>query len=193
MVDLASILDLEPPEAAPMLLGCVVTCEVDGKVVRGTITETEAYTAEDAASHSFRGKSIRNSAMFGSPGDLYVYLSYGVHFCMNIVTGATKGGAVLIRSTTISDGLKYAWQRRFHEALPLRPPKNRLQQLVNGPGKVAQAFGVDQTFNHLNIFDPQSPIRLSLQPADISVQMKQTPRIGITKNADVPWRWVLES
>jgi DNA-3-methyladenine glycosylase len=191
--DLASILELEPPEAAPRLIGSVISHEIDGEVVRGVITETEAYTIDDAASHSFRGESVRNAPMFGAAGDLYVYLSYGVHYCLNIVTGKKKGGAVLIRGVLISDGLRSVWHRRYHEALPLNLPTARFLQLTNGPGKVAQAFGVDMRFNRMNILDPESPIRLSLQPGEVMTRAIQTPRVGITKNAHVPWRWIMET
>ena len=192
MADLSKILRLEPPQAAPKLLGCVLTREIEGQVIRGVITETEAYTADDPASHSFSGESVRNRAMFGNPGDVYVYFIYGVHFCMNIVTGAKKGGAVLIRGLIISDGLKAAWHNRYQEALPLKPPKAKLANLANGPGKVAKALAIDTSFNHLNLLDPDSVLRLSMQPGKIKIQALQTPRIGITKGADTPWRWILQ-
>jgi DNA-3-methyladenine glycosylase len=192
MADLSSILDLEPPEAAPKLLGCVISHEIDGQVIRGVITETEAYTADDPASHSFNGESVRNRAMFGNPGDVYVYLIYGMHYCLNIVTGKKKGGAVLIRALTVSDGLKAAWRNRYKEALPLKPSKVKLDQLANGPGKVAQLLGIDTSFNHVNLLDPDSTLRLYMQPGQVKVQALQTPRIGITKGADTPWRWILQ-
>ena len=192
MADLTQILTLEPPEAAPKLLGCILSREIDGRVIRGVITETEAYTADDPASHSFGGESLRNKAMFGKPGDVYVYFIYGAHFCMNIVTGLKKGGAVLIRGLIVSDGLRVAWQNRYHEALPLRPPKVKLANLTNGPGKVAQALAIDVSFNHLNLLDPDSVLRLAKQPGKITIKALQTPRIGITKGAHTPWRWILQ-
>ena len=126
------------------------------------ITEVEAYTQDDAASHSFRGATARNAAMFGPPGLLYVYLIYGIHHCLNIVTGAEGDGqAVLVRAAVL-DGVD--------------------PRLTDGPGKLARALGVDLT--------------LTGRPAEVvtdgttPVSVELTPRIGITKAADLHRRWV---
>ena len=192
MPDLIDILRMEPPEAAPRLIGCMLSREIEGQVVRGIITETEAYTADDPASHSYRGQSVRNAAMFGEPGDIYVYLIYGLHYCFNIVTGTTKGGAVLIRSVEITDGLKVAWQNRYKEPLPLAIEAKKRRNLSNGPAKVAEVFGIDARFNHANLLDPASVMRLSIAERHTNLPVIQTPRIGITKAADVAWRWVVQ-
>ena len=190
MTPLLDILRLEPPEAAPALIGKELISEIDGRLVRGVITETEAYTADDPASHSYRGKTARNAAMFGDPGDVYIYFIYGMHYCMNLVSGAAKGGAVLIRSLEIIEGTDVAWRRRFKESLPESPAASRRRDLSNGPAKVAQAFGVRAEHNHLNVLDPRSPLRLQ-EGADHRYDVLQTTRIGITKAAEVKWRWVV--
>ena len=190
MTSLLEILRLEPPAAAPALIGKELISEIDGHLVRGIITETEAYTADDPASHSYRGESARNAAMFGGSGDVYVYFIYGMHFCFNLVTGKKKGGAVLIRSIEIIEGKGAAWYRRFREPMPSSPSAVRLRQLSDGPAKVAQALGIKAEHNHLNVLDSRSPIRLEKGEAK-SYHVSQTARVGITKAADVQWRWVV--
>jgi DNA-3-methyladenine glycosylase len=128
------------------------------------ITEVEAYTADDPASHSFRGPTARNAAMFGPPGRWYVYLIYGMHHCVNLVTGADGDGqAVLIRSVVI-DGVD---------------PKT-----TTGPGRLTRVLGIDQllTGTIAELFDDGTPPPFS---------PLVTPRIGITKAADLPRRWVV--
>lgn len=133
---------------------------------RARITEVEAYTQDDAASHSFRGATARNAAMFGPPGRLYVYLIYGIHHCLNIVTGAEGDGqAVLVRAAVL-DGVD--------------------ARLTDGPGKLAKALGVDLTWNGRPAV--VWPRVLADDTAPLSVEV--TPRIGITKAADLQRRWV---
>lgn len=146
-------------EVAPELLHKVLV--IGGR--RARLTEVEAYTADDEASHSFRGRTARNAAMFGPPGLLYVYLIYGMHHCINVVTGAAGDGqAVLLRAATVDD-------------LPVRS--------TTGPGRLARALGVDRSFDGLpaEVFDDGAPV-----PA-----FEVTPRIGITKAADLPRRWLI--
>lgn len=143
---------------APALLNKLL--RVHGIVAR--ITEVEAYTADDPASHSFRGRTARNAAMFGQAGHWYVYLIYGMHHCLNLVTGAEGDGqAVLIRAVVI-DGVD---RRRS-----------------TGPGRVCKVLGVDRSLDGTvaELFDPGSPQRS---------EMLVSPRIGISKAADWPRRW----
>ena len=133
-----------------------------GRVAR--IVEVEAYTVDDPASHSFRGRTARNAAMFGPPGHWYVYLIYGMHHCLNLVTGSDGDGqAVLIRSVVL-DGVD-----------PRR---------TTGPGRLSRELGVDRSITGVaaELFDDGTP-----PPADPVI----TPRIGITKAADWPRRWVV--
>ena len=135
-------------------------------VVHGTIariTEVEAYTADDAASHSFRGQTKRNAVMFGKAGHWYVYLIYGLHHCLNLVTGADGDGqAVLIRSVAI-------------EGVPIAQ--------TTGPGRLTRHLGIDIAFNgaEAELYDDGTP-----PPKHPQV----TTRVGITKAADLPRRWL---
>lgn len=145
---------------APQLLNKLAL--VHGRLMR--ITEVEAYTADDPASHSFRGRTQRNAAMFGPPAHWYVYLIYGMHHCLNLVTGAEGDGqAVLIRSVVI-DGIE--------------PARTR------GPGRLCKVLGIDRSFDG-------SPAELFDDGVAVPEQTLLTPRIGITKAADWPRRWVL--
>jgi DNA-3-methyladenine glycosylase len=161
---------------APDLLGKIL---VVGPCT-GRITEVEAYGGtDDAASHAARGQTPRNRVMFGPAGVLYVYFTYGMHHCANIVTGPVGDAqAVLLRGVEPIDGL---------EAIRVRRPKARRDRdLANGPGKLCAALDLDLRHNGLDL--TTGPIGIfddGCVPANIIV----TPRIGITKAVDVPWRW----
>lgn len=152
-----------------------VTLTVDG--VGGVIVETEAYRPDDPASHSFPGPTKRNAVMFGQPAHAYVYLSYGIHCCLNFV--CETGSAVLLRALEPTRGLEPMAARRG-----LADPR----KLCSGPGKLAQALGVDASFNGLSLLDP--PFRLEAAPAGIAVATGL--RIGITKAVEQPWRFGLK-
>lgn len=165
--------DAAPELLAPRLLGW--TLLVDG--VGGLIVETEAYDADDPASHSFGGRTARNAAMFGPPGHAYVYRSYGLHWCLNFVCReAGHGAAVLIRALQPTQGLARMQQRRG-----LDDPR----LLAAGPGRVAQALGVDRAFDGLPLDRPP----FALQPPAGAVDIASGPRIGISKAAERPWRF----
>ncbi len=159
--------------------------ERDGTRVSGRIVETEAYLRDDAASHSFNGSTARNAVMFGPPGRLYVYLSYGIHVCANVVTGSDGDGqAVLLRAVAPVSGLDVMRSRRT----------GRLDRdLTNGPGKLCAALGLTLSDNGAvlcdDVVDASSPIRIlddgTPPPPDPIVG----PRIGITKAIDTPWRF----
>lgn len=164
----------DAPDVAPLLLNKLL---VHGPCV-GRIVEVEAYREDDPASHTFRGQTPRNAVMFGSAGHLYVYFTYGMHYCSNVVTGPDgHGAAVLLRAVEPIAGLELMRERRGG-----RTP------LTDGPAKLCQAFGIGPEHNGVDVcrggtiglFDDGTP-----PPATPRVG----PRIGISKAVDVPWRW----
>lgn len=149
---------------------------VDG--VGGVIVETEAYDHEDPASHSYSGPTPRNAAMFGPLGRAYVYRSYGVHWCLNLVCGEAPGAAVLIRALEPTAGLDRMRARRGGVA-------DRL--LCAGPGRLCQALGVTRAHDGLALDAP--PFHVA--PAPSAPPVVAGPRIGVSRAADVPWRFGL--
>lgn len=150
--------------------------------VGGTVVETEAYDQSEAASHTFGGPTARNRAMFGPPGHAYVYRSYGLHWCLNVVCReAGHGAGVLIRALAPTQGLAAMRQRRRWPAP--RPP----HLLCAGPGRVAQALGIDMAHYGLPMDAP--PFALRAAPPGVAVL--SGPRIGIRKAVDLPWRFGL--
>lgn len=185
--------------ARDLLNGVLVRVLPEG-VVAGRITETEAYTQEDPSSHSFGGKRTRNTAMFGAPGHAYIYYIYGAHYCLNAVTGAEGvGEAVLIRALEPLVGVELMQLRRGltetapprTEAAAERARLRRLQTLCGGPGRLCQAFGLDQTFNGADLtLGPPLWIAPPRDPADPEAILA-TPRIGISRAQDYLWRFTL--
>jgi DNA-3-methyladenine glycosylase len=168
-------------EAARRLLGSLLVRELDGQRVVGRIVETEAYNQTDAASHSYRGKTPRNSIMFGPAGFLYVYFTYGMHYCMNVVCGPDGfGEAALIRAVEPVEGEEY---------MSIRRNGRTGVETTNGPAKVCQAFGVDRTLNAHDLHEV--PLQLLLQPPLAPEQIVQTTRIGITRAVNQPWRFYI--
>ena len=171
-------IDFDAPSevVARALIG--VTVLVDG--VGGRIVETEACDRDDPASHTFGGPTLRNAAMFGPSGRVYVYRSYGIHWCLNFVCReAGHGAGVLIRALEPTAGLATMRRRRGLEDLRL---------LCAGPGRVGQALGIDAGFNGQALDAP--PFVLIAAPGEqLPVQVEVGPRIGITKAAEVPWRF----
>jgi DNA-3-methyladenine glycosylase len=162
-------------QVARQLIGMTVL--VDG--VGGRIVETEAYDQQEAASHSFAGLTPRNAALFGPPGTAYVYRSYGIHWCLNFVCREKGHGAgVLIRALEPVAGVDRMQARRGMDELRL---------LCAGPGRVGQALGVDASFNGLRL--DRKPFKLGAPAQATPVTVLAGPRIGITKAADVPWRF----
>jgi DNA-3-methyladenine glycosylase len=166
---------------APRLLGCILEREIDGQILRARIVETEAYDLSDAASHSYRGRTPRTAVMFGDPGVLYVYFTYGMHYCCNIVTGpAGHGAAVLLRAVEPLAGLESMAERRHGRTG---------KELTNGPAKLCQAFGIDRSLNGQDLQQP--PLKLIVQEPIATSQIIQTTRIGISQAKDVPWRFYI--
>ena len=162
-------------EVASELVGA--TLLVDG--VGGTIVEVEAYDQEDPASHGFRGRTARNASMFGPAGQAYVYRSYGVHWCLNLVTDEEgRASAVLLRALEPSHGLAAMQARRGLDDARL---------LCAGPGRLCQALGVTRAHDGLPLDQP--PFELNARSGDPEVVT--TPRVGITQAADLPWRYCL--
>jgi DNA-3-methyladenine glycosylase len=169
---LAAVLARPVDEAARALVGARLFFGEAG----GVIVETEAYDSQEAASHSFRGATPRNQTMFGAVGRAYVYRSYGLHWCLNVVAGERPGAAVLIRAIEPLEGLA-AMRRRRGVDDPRR--------LCAGPGCLCQALGIDGEHDGLPLDAP--PFRLETdRPAP---EVLVGPRIGITKARDLPWRF----
>jgi DNA-3-methyladenine glycosylase len=150
---------------------------VDG--VGGTIVEVEAYDQEDPASHGYAGRTARNAAMFGPAGHAYVYRSYGIHWCLNLVcAGDGVAQAVLIRALEPKSGLA-----RMRERRNLDEPR----LLCSGPGRLCQALGITRAHDGLALDEPPFELRAREAQPDV----RTGPRIGITRAADYPWRYVL--
>ena len=177
-------------EVAPDLLGLVLgrgPCAV-------RIVEVEAYEPDDPASHSFIGPRPRTVSMFGPPGHLYVYRSYGVHWCANVVCGPDRvGAAVLVRAGEPVSGVATMSERRA--------PASALHQLCSGPGKLCAALAVDGDHDGVDLCRPDGPVWLRTPVAarggtrgpwwaPAGERVQQTPRIGITKAVERPWRWL---
>lgn len=161
-------------EVAPELIG--VTLLVDG--VGGRIVEVEAYDREDPASHGYRGRTKRNAVMFGPPGHAYVYRSYGIHWCLNLVCGGEgEAEAALIRALEPTARLDLQRRRRGVE-----DPRS----LCSGPGKLCQALGVTGDHDGLALDAP--PFRLEQRAAQ--PEILTGPRIGITRAVELSWRYV---
>jgi DNA-3-methyladenine glycosylase len=162
-------------EVAPALIGAMLL--VDG--VGGRIVEVEAYDQDDPASHGFRGPTARTASMFGPPGHAYVYRSYGVHWCINLVCAEVgRAEAALVRALEPTQGLAAMRERRGLEAT---------RALCSGPGKLCQALGISQAHDGLPLDEPP----FELLARDAEPELAIGPRIGITRAVDQPWRYGL--
>ena len=160
--------DRPATEVAADLLGAVLIHDSPEGSVAGRIVEVEAYQGpEDRAAHSWRGRTPRNSVMFGAPGHLYVYLIYGLHHCANIVCGpGTKPEAVLLRAAAITQGEELARARRGEAAAA---------RLASGPGNLGAAFGIDRRLNGADLIGGPVGVAVSAPAGRIA----RTPRIGV--------------
>jgi DNA-3-methyladenine glycosylase len=166
-------------EVAPLLLNKVLVAgDCSGRIV-----EVEAYCgAEDPASHAFRGPTARNASMFKGPGMLYVYFTYGMHWCANVVTGAKGDGwAVLLRALAPLTGLETMRARR--------PAARSDRDLCSGPAKLCAALGIDHALDGVDLLAPRSAITLMDDGTTPPSEPGVGPRVGITQATDRPWRW----
>jgi DNA-3-methyladenine glycosylase len=165
--------------AAPLLLGYKLSHHSPEGVTSGYIVEVEAYTQDDPASHTYKGETIRNGAMFKRSGTIYIYFTYGMHYCMNIVASVPdRGEALLIRALEPVEGI---------ELMKLRRGIDDERQLTNGPAKLVQAMGVTKELNNTLILD--GPLRL--EPGFTPEHIERSPRIGIKRATELPWRFTV--
>ena len=202
---------LENPSdvAAPLLLGCTLTRTItlngEKHKLVARIVETEAYDQDDPASHAFGGPSERNAAMFGPAGHLYVYVSYGMHHCCNVVCGPEGfGSGCLVRAVEPLEGVEVMRELREagragkahtghagkEQAERARKHPLKLRDLTNGPGKVCAALGIDkELYGHdLTV----EPLVLDFAPLLPGETIGSSPRVGISKNIDAPKRFFIE-
>jgi DNA-3-methyladenine glycosylase len=176
---------------APELIGCTLVRQLpDGRQLRGTIVETEAYQSGDPACHAYRKQTKRNQIMFGDPGYVYVYLIYGIYHCVNVVTDRFGvASAVLIRALELE---------RDTLTQILLKPKQKPERAASGPGKLCLAMQIDLDLYGTQLAQGQS-IWLEPRSSDWqaqldlgSIELIQTTRIGLTQGLDLPWRWYLK-
>ena len=179
--------------AAPLLLGCTLTRTItlngEKHKLVARIVETEAYDQDDPASHAFGGPSDRNAAMFGPAGHLYVYVSYGMHHCCNVVCGPEGfGSGCLVRAVEPLEGVEV--MRELREAGRAYKHPLKLRDLTNGPGKVCAALDIDKgLYGHdLTV----EPLVLEFAPLLPGETIGRSPRVGISKNIDAPKRFFIE-
>jgi DNA-3-methyladenine glycosylase len=166
---------------APRLLGCYLERDYDGQKLVVKIVETEAYDQTDAASHSYTGRTPRTDVMFGPPGHLYVYFTYGMHYCCNIVTGKPgNGSAVLIRAA-----------EPVGDTRIMQANRGKQKDLTNGPAKLCQALAIGRNMNGHDL--RRAPFKLIVKPPILTKELVQTTRIGISRAQDVPWRFFISS
>jgi DNA-3-methyladenine glycosylase len=194
-------------EVAPDLLGCVLWHASPAGLVAARLVEVEAYRgAIDPASHSYRGRTARNAVMFGPPGHAYVYFTYGMHYCVNLTCQpAGVAEAVLIRAGAVVGGTDLARRRRYGlahagrstEASTGRNGRHRDTDLARGPGRLCQALGIDRSLDGADACVSGEPIGISppeaFGQAEVagSGAIRVGPRVGISRAADLPWRYWL--
>jgi len=177
-------------EVAPDLLGCVLEHQTADGLVAVELTEVEAYAGQsDPASHAYRGKTRRNAVMFGPPGHAYVYFTYGMHYCVNLVcSGKGSVSAVLLRAGAVIAGADLARARRTRGAASVAS-----RDLARGPARLCQALAIDRSLDGADVCSPDSPLRgrAGRNPAR-SGKIMTGPRVGVSRAAEVPWRFWYE-
>ena len=179
-----------PLTVARELLGKIFVRHENDNTLLGKIVEVEAYDgAVDESAHSYIGKTERNAVMFEEGGLLYVYFTYGVHFCANVVTGRKdEGTAVLLRAFEPLNNFDLLAKRRFNKTEISEKEKINL---TNGPGKICQAFNIKRNENGISLLGDQIYI-LNSNPIDDKM-IVQTTRIGIKKSTELPWRFYIKN
>ena len=174
------------------LLGCVLAHQTGAGLTAVMLTEVEAYEgAADPASHAYRGQTARNAVMFGEPGHAYVYFTYGMHFCVNLVClPPGTASAVLLRAGRVIEGVLLATGRRSAGRGAARPGQTAGRELARGPARLCQALGIGRELDGADVCDPASPLRI-LGRAGPAAGISQGPRVGISAAADRPWRFWL--
>ena len=186
-------------QVAPDLLGVVIEHQTADGLVAVKLTEVEAYAgASDPASHAYRGRTARNAVMFGPPGHAYVYFTYGMHFCVNVVClGGGSASAVLLRAGAVIEGEELARARRTR-GTPVIPYRD----LARGPARLCQALDIDRSQDGADVCVPGSPLRVRWPDASTTARSAQNllsrtpsgtissgPRVGVSAAAEVPWRF----
>jgi DNA-3-methyladenine glycosylase len=173
---------------APGLLGCVLIHETEAGAVAVRLTEVEAYAGTaDPASHAYRGQTARTAVMFGAEGHAYVYFTYGMHFCVNLVClPAGTAAAVLLRAGEVVEGEGLARSRR--------PAARASVDLARGPARLCQALAIDRDLDGADVCAAGSPLRILPPAASASgaPRVLTGPRVGVRQAADVPWRFWLD-
>ncbi|MGA0092368.1 MAG: DNA-3-methyladenine glycosylase [Candidatus Nanopelagicales bacterium] len=175
------------PRVAPRLLGAMLVSDVGGERVAVRVTEVEAYAGvgEDPGSHAFRGRSPRNATMFGVPGLAYIYFTYGMHWCTNVVTGPEgQASAVLLRAGEVVEGIDVARQRR--------PSARSDRDLARGPARLSVTLGLTGDHDGSDLLAPDSPVRLRVPRRPLAVHAV-TARTGVSGDgAMTPWRFTAD-
>lgn len=177
--------DRPATEVAPELLGRVIEHETPEGLVAVRLSEVEAYMGDaDPGSHAYRGRTRRNVTMFGEPGHVYVYFTYGMHWCMNLVCSQPgTASAVLLRAGGVVDGFELARKRR-----PGFPDRD----MARGPARLTRTLGIDRALDGADACDPGSTLRVRHgDPADAS-SVQASPRTGVAAAQSVPWRYYVE-
>ena len=183
MGNFVDFLDGDAEQVAPRLLGCELLSSINELTARVKIVEVESYRQDDAASHSFRGQTARTATMFGPSGHAYVYFTYGMHYCLNVVTGeAGVGQGVLIRAVEPIEGV---------ENLQINRQVSRSVDLTNGPAKLTKALGVNHDYNGHDLRKP--PLQLVNRPVLKPDDIITTTRVGISRDIDRPWRFYIKN
>ncbi|PSO43001.1 DNA-3-methyladenine glycosylase [Candidatus Saccharibacteria bacterium QS_5_54_17] len=177
--------ELKVDEAARALLGQqLVRILTDGSRLKGKIVETEAYHETDPAAHTYNGKTDRNAVMIGPAGYAYVYFVYGMHYCLNVVTGPEgTGEAVLIRALEPKEGMDVMQQNR---SLQAKTPGN----MCSGPAKLTQALAIDRQFNGHDL--RSSPLYLKEGKPVADTHITRSTRVGVRSGASTPWRFYIK-
>ena len=181
-------------QVAPDLLGVVIEHQTEAGLVAVELTEVEAYAGEgDPASHAYRGRTARNAVMFGPPGHAYVYFTYGMHYCVNIVCRG-PASAVLLRAGAVIAGEDLARMRRTRGTAAVS-----FRDLARGPARLCQALAIDRSQDGTDLCVPGSPLRVRWPGADTAGRpdgeprrpVATGPRVGVSAAAEVPWRfWI---